>query len=93
MKYNLTVNELANRAGVSVGTIYNLKNNRAQKADPPAVKALEAPSLGQRLESDTEIQEASQINGLGDFVDFDSYDINNLPDVALIFKRPCASAV
>ena len=77
VKRNLTVNELASQAGVSVATIYNLENGRAQNPHPRTIKALEA-ALGERLESEQQLKEAGKIKGLGEFVDFDPYDFSNL---------------
>ena len=84
VKRNLTVNELANKAHVSAATIYNLENGRAQNPHPKTIKALEA-ALGERLESEQQLKEAGEIKGLGEFVDFDPYDLNNLPDAAGVY--------
>ena len=84
LKKNLTVNELADRAGVSAATIYNLENGRAQNPHPRTVKAFEA-ALGENLESEQQLKEAGEIKGLGEFVDFDPYDLKNLPRVSGVY--------
>lgn len=84
LKANLTVNELATKAGVSPATIYNLENGRAENPHPRTIKALEE-ALGNRLESEEQVKEASEIKGLGEFVDFDPYDVSNLPDSAGVY--------
>src|ERR1017187_6477803 len=81
---DLTVNELATKAGVSAATIYNLENGRAENPHPRTIKALEQ-ALGNRLESEQQVKEASEIKGLGEFVDFDPYDVKNLPDIAGVY--------
>ncbi len=81
---NFTVNELANKSGVSPAAIYNIEKGRAENPHPKTIKALEA-ALGDKLESEKEVTEAGEIKGLGDFVDFDPYDVKNLPEVAGVY--------
>jgi transcriptional regulator with XRE-family HTH domain len=81
---NFTVNELANKSGVSPAAIYNIEKGRAENPHPKTIKALEA-ALGDKLESEKEVTEASEIKGVGDFVDFDPYDVKNLPETAGVY--------
>ena len=62
---NLTVNELANKSGVSPAAIYSIEKGRAENPHPKTIKALEA-ALGDKLESEKEVTAAGEIKGLGD---------------------------
>ncbi len=81
---NLTVNELASKAGVSIATIYNIERGRAENPHPKTVTALEK-ALGNKLESEKEVIKSGEIEGLGDFVDFDPYHMENLPAAAGVY--------
>lgn len=80
----LTVNELATKAGVSAATIYNIETGRAENPHRKTILKLEA-ALGSKLESEEEVSQANQIEGLGGLVDFDPYDTENLPDAAGVY--------
>lgn len=77
----LTVVELAGKAGVSLGTIYNLESGRIenpQKATrDKVIKALGETPPAEAVEA---TEAASAIEGLGNLVDFDPHDDGSLPE-------------
>jgi transcriptional regulator with XRE-family HTH domain len=86
VRKSLTVPELAQRAGVSIMTVYNLESGRINN---PQERTKEA--LTRALDSDVSreaaqaTQEAANIEGLGSLVDFDPYDEDSLPAVAGVY--------
>lgn len=92
-KAGLSVNELAERASVSVPTIYFLENGRTQwPLEQTRKKLAEALQVDVPSEITREVQEEQEIEGLGPLTDFDPfnekpkcsgvyvfYDISNRP--------------
>ncbi len=82
----LTPAELAQRAGVSIPTIYNIESGRAQFPRRRTIERLEkALDTPFDLESARELREASEIKGLGDFEDFDPYEEEDWPDAPGVY--------
>jgi transcriptional regulator with XRE-family HTH domain len=77
-KKDLTVGELAAKADVSGPTVYNILAGRAQNPHPKTIAALER-ALGDTFESKQEAQEASEIAGIGQLIDFNPYDQKEIP--------------
>ncbi len=76
-KNNKTVGELAAKAGLSVPTVYNILNNRAQNPHPRTISALEK-ALEDKFESKQE-SKAPEIGGIGELIDFNPYDPKEIP--------------
>lgn len=83
-KKSLTVVELAGKAGVSVPTIYNLESGRIDNPQERTRKRL-ADALGETLPMETvkATEDAANIEGLGNLVDFDPHDEDALQSVDL----------
>ena len=77
-KKDFTVGELAAKADVSVPTIYNILSGRAQNPHPRTISFLEK-AVGESFESKREAREASEIAGIGELIDFNPYDENEIP--------------
>ncbi len=77
---NWTVPELARQAAVSPSTIYNIESGRTSNLQKQSVESLEK-AFGEKLPQDTkeEIARSANVEGIGEFTDFDPYDENNLP--------------
>jgi len=85
VKKDLTVGELAARADVSVPTVYNILNGRAQNPQPRTIAALEE-ALGDKFESKNDAKEAaSEIAGIGELIDFNPYDPKEIPTKAGVY--------
>jgi transcriptional regulator with XRE-family HTH domain len=93
-----TVVELAEHAGVSQATVYNLQNGRAENPRRSTIQKLEY-ALGEQLpkEFQEEIEEESEIRGIkgvGEFLDFDPHDVSEWPSEPGVYvfyditKRP-----
>ncbi len=78
-KSDLTVGELAAKADVSVPTIYNILNGRAQNPQPRTMAALES-ALGVHYESNKEATKQADVAGIGELIDFNPYDQKELPN-------------
>src|SRR5439155_15169621 len=76
----LTVVELANKAGVSIPTIYNLESGRIDNPQEKTRKRL-VEALGETLPTETvkATEDAANIEGIGNLVDFDPHDEDGLP--------------
>lgn len=72
--------ELAEQAGVSVPTIYNLESGRIDNPQKATVEKL-TKALGETPSEETikATEDAAEIEGLGNLVDFDPHDANNFP--------------
>lgn len=77
-KNDLTATELAARAKVSTPTIYNILAGRAQNPQSKTITALEK-ALDDKFESRKEVSEASQISGIGELIDFNPYEKDEIP--------------
>ena len=80
----LTVPELSSQAGVSIPPIYNIEDGKARNPHSKTVTALEK-ALGERFERDAELEKSSEIEGIGQFVDFDPHDDRAWPKEAGIY--------
>ena len=82
----LTPAQLARKAGVSIPTIYNIESGRAQFPRRRTVGRLE-DALGVHFdrESERELREAGEIEGLGNFEDFDPHDQSDWPEVSGVY--------
>ena len=82
----LTPAQLAELAGVSIPTIYSIESGRAQFPRRRTIQALEK-ALGVSFdpESARELREASEIEGLGDFEDFDPYNEKDWPTTSGVY--------
>jgi len=77
----LTPAELAKKAGLSTPTIYNIESRRAEFPRDKTIRLLER-ALGTRFDPEAarELREASEIEGLGDFEDFNPHEQKDWPD-------------
>ena len=77
----LTPAELAKKAGLSIPTIYNIESRRAEFPRNKTIRLLER-ALGTRFDPEAarELREASEIEGLGDFEDFNPHEQKDWPD-------------
>ncbi len=78
---DLSVAELASKAGVSVPAIYNIESGRIENPRARTVRRLEQ-ALGKELpaEAKKEIKEEATIGGVGEFFAFDPHDKNDWPE-------------
>jgi transcriptional regulator with XRE-family HTH domain len=83
-KKSLTAGELATKAGLSIATVYNILAGRAENPHSKTITALEK-ALGGSFESKEENQEASQIAGIGQLIDFNPYDVKEIPTKAGVY--------
>lgn len=86
VRKGLTVPELAQRAGVSIMTVYNLEsgriNNPQERTKEALTRALDSDISREAAQA---TEEAANIEGLGSLVDFDPYDEASLPAVAGVY--------
>ena len=77
----LTPAELAKKAGLSTPTIYNIESRRAEFPRNKTIQLLER-ALGIKFDPEAarELREASEIEGLGDFEDFNPHEQKDWPD-------------
>jgi transcriptional regulator with XRE-family HTH domain len=77
----LTPAELAQKADVSVPAVYNIESGRVRFPRASTLRKLEA-ALGKKFSEEVqeEVREASQVEGLGDFEDFDPHDEDDWPE-------------
>lgn len=82
----LSVSELADMAGTSWAQVYNLESGRSQNPQTKTRKKL-TNALG--VEPSTSVVEATSaaanIEGVGEFLDFDPHDDSELPEEAGIY--------
>jgi len=78
---DLSVAELASKAGVSVPAIYNIEAGRSENPRAQTARRLEE-ALGKELpaEAKKEIKDEATIGGVGEFFAFDPHDKNDWPD-------------
>ena len=83
---NLSVPELAEMAGLSVPSIYNIESGRISNPRDGTIQKLER-ALGSQLDSDTkkEIEVEATIEGLGEFIEFDPHNDDDLPSAPGIY--------
>jgi transcriptional regulator with XRE-family HTH domain len=82
----MSVAELAEKAGLSSPAVYNIESGRIANPRPGTVGKLEA-ALGEELpaEAKSEIREEATIEGVGELIDFNPDDDDDLPSVAGIY--------
>lgn len=83
---NLSVPELAGMAGLSVPSIYNIESGRISNPRDETIRKLER-ALGSALSPETkeEIREEAEIEGLGEFIEFDPHNDDDLPSAPGIY--------
>jgi transcriptional regulator with XRE-family HTH domain len=86
IKKGLTVHELAEGAGVTAATIYNLEAGRIANPQSKTREGL-AQALGQDPSEDTveATEEAAVVKGIGTLTDFDPHDAKELPQGAGVY--------
>jgi len=86
LEKGMSVPELAEAAGLSAPAVYNIETGRIANPRAETVRKLER-ALGKDLprEAKDEISEESTIQGVGELVDFDPHDPNDLPSVPGIY--------
>jgi transcriptional regulator with XRE-family HTH domain len=77
---HLTVAQLAERARLSLPTIYNIEAGRAQNPRRRTIELLEK-AVGKKFEREfqEEVRRASTVEGVGEFQDFDPHDRADWP--------------
>jgi transcriptional regulator with XRE-family HTH domain len=82
----MTVAQVAEKANVSVPTLYNIEAGRAQNPRRRTMELLEK-ALGKKFEQEfqEEVRKASTIEGIGEFQDFDPHDETDWPSEAGIY--------
>ena len=77
---NMSVPELAEKAGLSAPAIYNIESGQISNPRNETIRKLER-TLGNSLsaEAKEEIREEATIEGLGEFVEFDPHLDSDLP--------------
>lgn len=81
---DLTVGELAIKADVSTATVHNILSGRAQNPNPKTIASLEK-ALGDSFEAKRETSKASEIEGIGQLIDFNPYDGKEVPSKAGVY--------
>jgi len=76
----LSIPELAKLSNLTIATIYNIESGRSPNPHTTSVEALQK-ALGSSLPKDVaeEIKADATIEGVGELVDFNPYDSQNLP--------------
>jgi transcriptional regulator with XRE-family HTH domain len=82
----MSVAELAEKSGLSAPAIYNIESGRIANPRAGTVRRLE-DALGKELpaEAKSEIKDEATIEGVGELIDFDPHDDDDLPSVAGIY--------
>lgn len=82
----ISVPELAERTGLSGMAIYNIEAGRISNPRPATLKKLEA-ALGVEIPSEVkdELREEATIEGVGELVDFDPHEDDDLPSLPGIY--------
>jgi len=80
-KSGLTQQELAEKAGVTQVTISHIETGRARNPQPRTIKLL-GDALGEPFENEAmrELEEASQVKGIGQLTDFNPHDRAEYPN-------------
>jgi len=83
---NMSAPELAEIAGLSVPSIYNIESGRISNPRNGTIQKLER-ALGSTLSAEMkeEIREEATIEGLGEFVEFDPHSDGDLPSAPGIY--------
>lgn len=86
LEKGLSVPELAEAAGLSAPAIYNIESGRIANPRAETIRRLEQ-SLGVEIPRDAkeEIREEAQIEGVGELIDFDPHNDEDLPSVPGIY--------
>jgi transcriptional regulator with XRE-family HTH domain len=86
VEMKMSVPELATAAGLSAPAIYNIETGRIANPRAETVRKLER-ALGKELsrEAKEEVSEEATIQGVGELVDFDPHDPNDLPSAPGIY--------
>jgi transcriptional regulator with XRE-family HTH domain len=76
----MTVAQLSEKSGLSIPTIYGIEAGRAENPRRRTINLLET-ALKKKLESEfqEEVRQASTIEGIGEFQDFDRYSRDDWP--------------
>jgi transcriptional regulator with XRE-family HTH domain len=87
LEQQLSVRELAEKSGLSIGAIYNIELGRSQNPQNKTVKKLER-ALGKTLseEAKEEAKDEATIEGVGEWFNFDPHNNDDWPLVAGIFR-------
>ncbi len=82
----MTVAQLAEKSGLSVPTVYNIEAARAENPRRRTMERLEK-ALGRKFEKEfeDEVRQASTIEGIGEFQDFDPHDEEDWPNEAGVY--------
>lgn len=90
----MSVQELAEAAELSAPAIYNIENGRISNPQDKTIRKLEH-ALGSSLSAETkeEIRDEANIEGLGEFVEFDPHgsDLPSVPGIYMLYdisQRP-----
>jgi transcriptional regulator with XRE-family HTH domain len=85
-KLELTPAQVAQQAGVSIPTIYNLESGRIDNPQKATIAKI-TNALGQEPSEETvkATQMAAEIEGVGNLEDFDPHDIANFPTGAGVY--------
>jgi transcriptional regulator with XRE-family HTH domain len=85
---SLSRKELANKAGVSEMTLWNIESGRTLNPQQSTIESLEA-AFGEKLPEDIDAEIAEQadlkVEGIGPFTNFDPHDEDDLPTVPGIY--------
>jgi len=83
---DLTVAQVAQKSGLSAPTIYSIEAGKAQNPRQRTMALLEK-ALGRKFDPEFQasVKEASTIEGLGEFQDFEPHDENDWPAEAGIY--------
>lgn len=86
LEKSMSVPEVAEKAGLSAAAVYNIEAGRITNPRAETVRKLER-ALGKDLptEAKDEIREEATIQGVGELVDFDPHDEDDLPAVPGIY--------
>ena len=86
LEQELSVPELADKAGLSPVAVYNIESGRSQNPQRKTVTKLEA-ALGKHLspEAKKEAKEEATIEGVGEWFNFDPHNQSDWPAVAGIY--------
>jgi len=76
----MTPAELAEKSGISIPAVYNIESGRTEFPRQSTLAKLEK-ALGKKFDPEIaeEVREAGEIEGLGDFEDFDPHDEDDWP--------------
>ena len=82
----MTRAQLAEKSGLSVLTIYNIEKGKAENPRRRTIERLEK-AFGKAFEKEfeDEVRQASTIEGIGEFQDFDPHDEEDWPSEAGVY--------